>query len=486
MEKSSFNRDVKREKRTNSQEEPTRVYRPRTLTSRKATPETENENSTPSSEGEPKKFRDDYDNSGQHSEQQNEEPTQQRRKLKPIAAPAGDFPSRPHRPRYDDHVGGEQPNRYTPRSGKYSETDPSTRFSRKPYEDSRPDVHKPFRSSDPYHDDKPKHFEGNRHEFSDGHFSHPKNFRTNSRNFSSDRRERQGSSYNRDFDSNPAQSYRSRTFQGSYGDERKHIERKNLNTFRERSPQKDNSGEISTNPTGPIRLNRYIAISGLCSRREADVYIQNGQVTVNGKVVTELGTKVNLTDEICFKGKVLKSERMVYILLNKPKDYITTMDDPHAKRTVMELIEGACPQRVYPVGRLDRNSTGVLLLTNDGELTAQLTHPSFKKKKVYQVGLDRKFNPNDFQKLTEGIEIDGEVVKVDAVDYVEGGDGTELGVEIHSGQNRVVRRMFDALGYGVVKLDRVYFAGLTKKNLPRGKWRFLTPKEVNMLKMGRF
>jgi len=239
-------------------------------------------------------------------------------------------------------------------------------------------------------------------------------------------------------------------------------------------------------PDDLIRLNRYIANSGVCSRREADELIANGQVTVNGKVVTELGTKVRRDDVVMYKGKRLTAERKVYILLNKPKDYVTTVDDPHAKHTVMELIEGACDVRVYPVGRLDRNSTGVLLLTNDGDLTTRLTHPSFKKRKIYHVGLDRKVKPDDLNKILQGVELDGEMIQVDAIDYVEGSDGSEIGIEIHSGQNRVVRRIFESLGYKVTKLDRVYFAGLTKKNLPRGKWRFLTEKEVNMLKMNRF
>ena len=194
----------------------------------------------------------------------------------------------------------------------------------------------------------------------------------------------------------------------------------------------------------------------------------------------------SVIDVVMYKGKRLTAERKVYILLNKPKDYVTTVDDPHAKHTVMELIEGACDVRVYPVGRLDRNSTGVLLLTNDGDLTTRLTHPSFKKRKIYHVGLDRNVRPEDMNKIFEGVELDGEKIQVDAIDYVDGSDGSEVGIEIHSGQNRVVRRIFESLGYKVIKLDRVYFAGLTKKNLPRGKWRFLTEKEVNMLKMNRF
>ena len=244
--------------------------------------------------------------------------------------------------------------------------------------------------------------------------------------------------------------------------------------------------ELKTDSEGYIRLNKYIANSGLCSRREADEYIQKGMITVNGEVVDQLGTKVKLTDEIRFKDKELDPEKKVYILLNKPKDYVTTVEDPNAKRTVMELIEGACNQRVYPVGRLDRNSTGLLLLTNDGELTKRLTHPSFMKKKIYEVGLNRSLDSSDMKQVLNGVDLEGEIVKADAIDYVDPSDLSVIGIEIHSGQNRVVRRIFENLGYAVQKLDRVYFAGLTKKNLPRGKWRFLTQKEVTMLKTNRF
>jgi len=248
----------------------------------------------------------------------------------------------------------------------------------------------------------------------------------------------------------------------------------------------DDKPVLEVDSDGRIRLNKYIANTGLCSRREADDFIENGMITVNGELITQLGTKVDPNSEICFKGKKLETEHKVYILLNKPKDYITTVEDPNAKRTVMELIEGACTERVYPVGRLDRNSTGLLLLTNDGEMTKRLTHPSFQKKKIYQVGLDRILVREDMEKILAGVEIEGESIKADAIEYIEESDGSEVGVEIHTGQNRVVRNMFDVLGYKVSKLDRVYFAGLTKKNLPRGNWRFLTQKEINMLKMNRF
>ncbi len=231
-----------------------------------------------------------------------------------------------------------------------------------------------------------------------------------------------------------------------------------------------------------VRLNRYVANAGICSRREADVLIATGVVTVNGKIVTEMGYKVNPTDVVTYGGVPIKNEVKKYLLLNKPKDYITTMDDPEERKTVMELIRKACKERLYPVGRLDRNTTGVLLFTNDGDLTAKLTHPKFNVRKVYHVILDKRITSEDFKTLSEGVELADGPIKPDAIEYV--GEGkSELGVEIHSGRNRIVRRLFEHLGYEVMKLDRVAFAGLTKKDLPRGKHRFLTPKEIDFLKM---
>lgn len=235
-----------------------------------------------------------------------------------------------------------------------------------------------------------------------------------------------------------------------------------------------------------IRLNRFIANSGLCSRRDADEHIKNGLVSVNGKVVTDMGIKVSLSDDVRFRNRKLKAEKKVYVLMNKPKDYVTTLDDPHAEHTVIELLGDDFPERVYPVGRLDKATTGVLLLTNDGDLAGKLTHPKFKRKKVYHVFLDAPVNKNDLVKFTEGIEVDDVTVIADAVSYADPDDKTQIGIELHSGQNRVIRRMFESLGYKVKKLDRVYFAGLTKKNVKRGKWRFLTDKEVSMLKRGIF
>jgi 23S rRNA pseudouridine2605 synthase len=235
-----------------------------------------------------------------------------------------------------------------------------------------------------------------------------------------------------------------------------------------------------------VRLNKYIANTGLCSRREADDFIKAGQVTVNGVVVSELGSKILPTDEIRFNGELLKEERKVYILLNKPKDFVTTLDDPNARKTVVDLIKGACRERIYPVGRLDRQTTGVLLLTNDGEMTKMLTHPKYEKKKIYEVALDNKITREDMVKILEGFDLEDGFIKADNLDYSREDDPRMVGIEIHSGKNRVVRRIFEHVGYKVTKLDRVYFAGLTKKGLQRGQWRFLTDKEVNMLKMGAY
>ena len=234
-----------------------------------------------------------------------------------------------------------------------------------------------------------------------------------------------------------------------------------------------------------VRLNKYIANSGICSRREADDYITAGLVSVNGVTITELGTRVYPNDVVRFNDERIKGEQKVYIVMNKPKDFVTTMSDPHAEKTVMQLVEGKCAERVYPVGRLDKATTGVLLLTNDGELADKLTHPSFEKKKIYHVFLDKNFKRTDMDALLEGVKLEDGFIQADALSYIDE-DKTQVGVEIHSGRNRIVRRMFEHFGYKVKKLDRVYFAGLTKNNLRRGQWRFLTELEVSMLKMGSF
>ncbi len=234
--------------------------------------------------------------------------------------------------------------------------------------------------------------------------------------------------------------------------------------------------------TDEMRLNRYIANAGVCSRREADTFIAAGMVTVNGKPVTELGVKVKPDDEVRFDGRKLNPEKKVYLLLNKPKNFVTTTDDPHADKIVMDLVKEACQERIYPVGRLDRNTTGVLLFTNDGDLSKRLTHPSHNMKKVYQVSLDRPVERQHLENIANGIELEDGPISSDDISYISNEEKTEVGIEIHSGKNRIVRRIFEHFGYRVKKLDRVYFAGLTKKNLPRGKWRFLTEQEILFLK----
>ena len=246
------------------------------------------------------------------------------------------------------------------------------------------------------------------------------------------------------------------------------------------------SDVVPTEIKGEVRLNKFIANSGVCSRREADTLIQAGVVTVNGEVITELGTKVNIyEDDIRFNGERLKGEEKVYIIMNKPKGFVTTASDPHAEKTVMDLLKG-CQTRVYPVGRLDKNTTGVLMFTNDGEMAEKLTHPAYDKKKIYQVALDRDLSREDYEKILTGLTLTDGDIKADELEYVDEHDHRKLGIEIHSGKNRIVRRIFESLGYTVKALDRVYFAGLTKKGLKKGEWRYLTEGEANILKMGAY
>lgn len=283
---------------------------------------------------------------------------------------------------------------------------------------------------------------------------------------------------------------------GGYGQQRQPAYQQR-GGYRQRTPDYDPNAkysqkkrieykEANIDPTVPVRLNKYLANAGICSRREADEFIQAGVVSVNGQVVTELGTKVLRTDDIRFHDQKVSMEKKVYVLLNKPKDCVTTSDDPQQRKTVMDLVKNACPERIYPVGRLDRNTTGVLLLTNDGDLASKLTHPKFLKKKIYHVFLDKKVTAHDMQQIATGITLEDGEVHADAIEYASATDKSQVGIEIHSGKNRIVRRIFESLGYRVVKLDRVLFAGLTKKNLRRGDWRFLTEKEVDMLRMGAF
>lgn len=316
-----------------------------------------------------------------------------------------------------------------------------------------------------------------------------------------DRRERRAGEYghaphkpNKRYDNNRAEG-RSASAYGERKAPRKYGERPSYDGRREERGGRfasERRGERSSYPrfdaakgSGEIRLNRFIAQSGLCSRREADDYIQAGVVTVNGQVVTELGSKVKPTDDVRFNGERVQGEKKVYLVLNKPKGYVTTMEDPHTDKTVMELVKGACTERIYPVGRLDKNSVGLLLFTNDGDLTKQLTHPSYRKKKIYQVTLDKPLTRADMDAIAEGITLEDGEIYADEISYVSE-NKEEVGIEIHSGRNRIVRRIFEHLGYTVLKLDRVYYAGLTKKNLKRGQWRFLTREEVERLKSGQY
>jgi len=266
----------------------------------------------------------------------------------------------------------------------------------------------------------------------------------------------------------------------------KHNKKDARGSGRPKRPRIKRSSASSFKSDEEIRLNKFIANAGICSRREADELIKTGLISVNGKIVTEMGVKVKHIDEIKYNGERIRSEKKVYLLLNKPRDYVTTVSDPEGRKTVMDLIKRASIERVYPVGRLDRNTTGVLLFTNDGDLTTKLTHPKFEKKKIYHVFLNRDLSKADLEKIANGLELQDGYIKPDAINYVYADSKKEVGIEIHSGKKHIVRRIFDSLEYKVVRLDRVYFAGLTKKNLPRGKWRFLTPKEVNMLKMNAF
>ncbi len=280
--------------------------------------------------------------------------------------------------------------------------------------------------------------------------------------------------------------YNSMNRQGGYNNRNQNFRKQQNNMkFTPRPKQVDYVLE-DIDPSEQIRLNKYMANAGICSRREADEYITQGLVKVNGEVVTELGTKITRNDVVEYDEKVVTPERKCYVLLNKPKDCVTTSDDPNGRLTVLDLVKNACQERIYPVGRLDRNTTGVLLLTNDGDLASKLTHPKFVKKKIYQVWTDKDITEEDMQRIADGITLDDGEIHADAISYVSETDRNQAGIEIHSGRNRIVRRIFESLGYRVTKLDRVYFAGLTKKNLPRGRWRYLTQEEVNFLRMGSF
>ena len=502
---------VKRETRTNSDNEPTRVYRPRTLKAHPVGSDESSEENRPIEEKE----------SNAHTpEKSTENFSEEKPASRKESTPEVSFEKKRTGKKSDDTT-SERKSTYKPRTGGFKKS--NEEFSseivnsneesakdqeNKPTERRAPRIQKPEEGSYRKREDR---FESDRRDSrstsrrTEGKSTGYRSTRVDKPNDRSHResREEREERFRRqreDGGDRPRSNDRSSESRKPYGSRSESAKKSQLRLYLPDTKEKkyidkpipkpqreyDDKPILEVDSNGQIRLNKYIANTGLCSRREADEFIKNGMITVNGEIVSLVGTKVEPTAEICFKGKKLETEHKVYILLNKPKDYITTVDDPNAKRTVMELIADACTERVYPVGRLDRNSTGLLMLTNDGEMTKRLTHPSFMKKKIYQVGLDRVLVREDMEKVLSGVEIEGEVVKADAIEYAEGSDGSEVGIEIHTGQNRVVRNMFDVLGYKVLKLDRVYFAGLTKKNLPRGSWRFLTQKEINMLKMNRF
>lgn len=281
----------------------------------------------------------------------------------------------------------------------------------------------------------------------------------------------------KDPESDKLMSPKGKVLRGKFG-------KRNLQEEQSRPVKKQQAAKRADD--GSIRLNRFIANAGICSRREADTYIETGCVTVNGKVVNELGIRVMPGDEVSFNGQRLTAENKRYVLLNKPKGFVTTLEDPHADRTVMDIVGNACTERIYPVGRLDKATTGLLLLTNDGDLTKRLTHPKYNRKKIYHVFCDKRVSKAHLEQIIDGVTLEDGFVAADSVSYVDEADKKQVGIEIHSGKNRIVRRIFAHFGYKVEKLDRVYFCGLTKKNLARGQWRFLTEQEINILKMGSF
>ena len=394
---------------------------------------------------------------------------------------------RPYRPRYNSENGGERPQRpygnnaggdrpYRPRYNSESGDRPQ-----RPYNSDRPQR--------PYNSDRPQRPYNNDRSY--GSSDRPYRPRYNSEN-NGDRPQRPyGNNAGGDRPYRPRYDSNAGGRPGGYGS------RDSYSRPIRRSADYDPNAKYSkkkqieykeqfVDPNDPIRLNKFLANAGVCSRREADEFITAGVVSVNGEVVTELGTKIKRGDEVKFHDQAVSIERKIYVLLNKPKDTVTTSDDPQARRTVMDLVKGACSERIYPVGRLDRNTTGVLLLTNDGDLASKLTHPKYPKKKIYHVPLDKNLTKADMEQIAAGIQLDDGEIHADAISYTDDFKKDDVGIEIHSGKNRIVRRIFESLGYKVVKLDRVFFAGLTKKGLRRGEWRYLTEQEVNFLRMGSF
>lgn len=433
---------------------------------------------------------------------------------------------RPYRPRFNNDNGGRPQRSYNtdrPYRPRFNPNSDNGDRPQRSYNTDRP--YRPRLNND--NGDRPQHSYGNdrpyrpRYNNADGNYSQ--------RPYSTDRPQRARFSPNEENGERPQRSYSTDRPQRSYSTDRPQRPRPNnyggdnrpsrpYDGDRSQRPRFDSYGggrpsygrpqqrrtadydpnakyskkkqieykEQFSDPNAPIRLNKFLANAGVCSRREADEFIAAGVVSVNGVAVTELGTKIKRSDEVKFHDQTVSLERKIYILLNKPKDCVTTSDDPQARLTVMDLVKGACDERIYPVGRLDRNTTGVLLLTNDGDLASKLTHPKFLKKKIYQVHTDKNVTKADMDRIATGIELDDGEIHADEISYSDEVKRNEVGIEIHSGKNRIVRRIFESLGYKVIKLDRVYFAGLTKKGLRRGEWRFLTQQELNYLSMGSF
>ncbi|MBQ7552785.1 MAG: RNA-binding S4 domain-containing protein [Bacteroidaceae bacterium] len=376
---------------------------------------------------------------------------------------------RPYRPRFNANEGGEQ-RPYRPRYN--NDENGEQRTYRPRYNNAEGGEQRPYRPR----------FNNN----GGGYNNSERPYRPRFNNDENGEQRPYRPRYNND-DNGEQRSFRPRVNQnggGRYGKPARPAQRKGS------APKSNNHRPIEYTevytPDDEIRLNKFLANAGICSRREADEYIQAGVVTVNGEVVTELGTKIKRGDEVKFHDQPVSIERKVYVLLNKPKDCVTTTDDPQARKTVMDIVKGACPERIYPVGRLDRNTTGVILLTNDGELASKLTHPKFDKKKIYRVRLDKDLTKEDMDKIAAGVKLEDGEIHADEIAYADDSKKNDIGIEIHSGKNRIVRRIFEHLGYKVTKLDRVFFAGLTKKGLKRGDWRFLTQQEVNFLRMGSF
>lgn len=394
---------------------------------------------------------------------------------------AGNRADRPQRPRFtrsSENAGGEHRPRFT-RVNDRAEGGYAPRYSRpqRPYEGRQDGGEgRPFRPSS-YNSGRPSYGGGQpRPRYTSNGYENGESWHGNAGGgYGQGRPQRRPGGYNNNGGGRPQQGGGMRRRTPGYNPNAKYSKKKQIEYK-----------EILADPNEPIRLNKYLANAGICSRREADEFITAGVVTVNGEVVTELGTKVRRSDVIKFHDQQVNAERKVYILLNKPKDCVTTSDDPQERKTVMDLVKGACAERIYPVGRLDRNTTGVLLLTNDGDLASKLTHPKFLKKKIYHVFCDKNVTKADLDQIAAGITLEDGEIHADAISYAHETDKKQVGIEIHSGKNRIVRRIFESLGYKVTKLDRVSFAGLTKKGVRRGDWRFLTEAEVNMLRMGAF